>query len=585
MPTRKKNEAGATALPHETATPEEALLVYPPLLRTLLINRGITTETEAEEFLYPNYERDIRDPFGIKGMDRAVNRILSAIDANERIVIYGDYDCDGIPGSVVLHDFFAKIGYTKVENYIPHRHLEGYGLNTVAIDGFLKEGTTLIVTVDCGIADNDKVAYAESLGINVIVTDHHLPQLELPPAHTVINSKQEGDTYHDNMLCGAGVAWKLTQALLIRGKEHQLPGFLGVPDGWEKWLLDMAGLSTVADMVPLKKENRALVHFGLKVLRQSRRPGLQHLLQLAGVDQRNLSEEDIGFTIGPRINAASRMDIPMTAFRMLATQDESEGRALAERLTALNDERKSEVAVMMKEAKAMLRERVVREVIVVGNPKWRIGIVGLAANAIAEEFDRPTFVWGREGGTIIKGSCRGNGTVNLVELMLAVPDGIFIDRGGHEASGGFSVAHESIHLLEDALVEAHTRVTLKVKGEAAHAVEAELTLGEVNWETARILSLVAPFGVENPKPLFRFRNVTVREWALFGKGKNHSKFALIDERGATASAIGFFMTQENFPKIDFTPGMIADIFAHIEVSHFRGKKELRLRVVDIISQR
>ena len=224
-------------------TDSDELSAYHPLTQTLLKNRGITTSGEAEKFLHPDYERDIHDPFLILNMEKAVERILRAIDVEEKIVVYGDYDCDGIPGSVILHDFFKKIGYKNFENYIPHRHDEGYGLNTDAVDEFAKNGTGLLITVDCGITDVKEVAHANSFGIDVIVTDHHLPQEIIPSAYAILNSKQKGDTYPDNMLCGAGLAWKLVQALLKkRGKEWS------VGEGWEKWLLDMAGLSNIPDM-------------------------------------------------------------------------------------------------------------------------------------------------------------------------------------------------------------------------------------------------------------------------------------------------------------------------------------------------
>ncbi len=240
------------------------LAEYPALVQTLLNNRGIVTQGAAEKFLNPNYERDIYDPFLMLNMERAVERILRAIDGGEKIIIFGDYDCDGIPGSVVMHDFFKKIGYTNFQNYIPHRNNEGYGLNIPAIEKFADGGATLMITVDCGITDVEEVARGNELGIDTIITDHHLPQEVLPPAYTILNSKQVSDTYPDNMLCGAGVAWKLVSALLARRGETW-----GVAVGWEKWLLDMAGLSTIADMVPLQNENRVLAYYGLLVLRKN----------------------------------------------------------------------------------------------------------------------------------------------------------------------------------------------------------------------------------------------------------------------------------------------------------------------------
>lgn len=546
-----------------------------PLTLELLEKRGITDPEEIDRFVAPDYERDTYDPFLILNMERAVDRILRAFREGEKIVIYGDYDCDGIPGSVILHDVFRKIGLANFFNYIPHRHHEGYGLNSGAIAAFAKEGVGLIITVDCGITDVEEVQMAQELGIDVIITDHHLPPEVLPPAYTILNSKQPGDTYPDPMLCGAGVAFKLTQALLRRVKGCD------IPEGWEKWLLDMAGLSTIADMVPLQKENRALAYFGLKVLRKSPRPGLGALLREAAVDQRFLTEEDIGFTIGPRINAASRMDVPMRAFELLATRDLEIAGVRASHLSALNTERKSEVARMVKEAKRLLASRELRAVIVIGNTRWRVGVAGIVANQLAEAYDRPAFVWGREGEGVIKGSCRSDGRVNVVELMHAVRDGIFLNRGGHEFSGGFSVDSDAIHFLESALVEAHGKVPKKEKSDVGEHVDVELSVKDVNDETYAQVDLLAPFGVGNPKPLFLFSRVTIRSSARFGKQREHLRITIDDLDGHSASAIGFFMGDQDFDGVELDARSKIDLVAHLERSYYRGKVELRLRIVRI----
>lgn len=554
---------------------EKEFSTYNPLTQTLLKNRGITTYEEAEKFLHPDFNRDIHDPFLILNMEKAVERILRAIDAEEKIVVYGDYDCDGIPGSVILHDFFKKIGYKHFENYIPHRHDEGYGLNTDAVDEFAKNDTTLLITVDCGITDVKEVAHANSFGIDVIITDHHLPQEILPSAYTILNSKQKGDTYPDNMLCGAGLAWKLAQALLKkRGKEWN------IGEGWEKWLLDMAGLSTIADMVPLRNENRVLAYYGLKVLRKSPRPGLMKLLRKLRVDQRYLTEEDVGFTIAPRVNAASRMGIPMDAFRLLSTTDETEADALSDHLNEMNETRKGVVAAMIKEAKKKISSHELRDVIVVGNPAWKPGVLGLAANRLMEDYERPVFVWGREGGTHIKGSCRSDGSVNVVELMVSVREGIFLDVGGHELSGGFSVSHEHIHFLEEEILLAHKKIEKKSSTEKTASSESILSLDQVTWETQKLVEQCAPFGIGNPKPIFLFENIKIKGLKLFGKEKNHLELQFENSAGKKIPAIGFFISQENF-ETSIDEGTIINLFATLEKSMFRGRPELRLRIVDI----
>ncbi len=561
---------------------------YPELVQTLLKNRGIVAVEAAEKFLNPNYERDIYDPFLMLNMERAVERILRAIDTDEKIVIFGDYDCDGIPGSVVMHDFFKKIGYTNFQNYIPHRNNEGYGLNVPAVEKFAEEGATLMITVDCGITDVAEVARGNELGIDTIITDHHLPQDVLPKAYTILNSKQASDTYPDNMLCGAGVAWKLVSALLARDRSRQNfskknlsgQGTWGVPVGWEKWLLDMAGLSTIADMVPLQNENRVLAYYGLLVLRKTRRLGLKKLFAKMDMNQANIVEDDVGFMIGPRINAASRMGNPMDAFRLLASTDEKETDELAEHLARLNDTRKGLVASMVKEAKKHIDIRIasdgLRDIIVIGNPLWKPGLAGLVASNIVESYLRTTFVWGRTDDGRIKGSCRSDGTCNVVELMTCVKAGVFVDVGGHAQSGGFSVEFDGVHTLEDELVSVYQKVRHeKEKGE--QVIDATLTLSEANWSTWKIVERFAPFGMGNPKPVFLFEKVRVSEVRKFGKENAHLE--LLFER-SSVKAIAFFATEEMYKGL--VEGDTIDLVATMELNTFRGKRELRLRIVSVL---
>lgn len=546
---------------------------YPDLVQTLLKKRGITNPADADHFLYPDFERDVRDPFGILNMGKAVERILRAIDNGERIAVYADYDCDGIPGATLFNDFLKKIKYENFEVYIPHRNIEGYGLNTNALDLLASRGATLVITIDCGIADVAEADYARELGIDLIITDHHLPQDILPKAYAILNSKQASDTYHDNMLCGAGVAWKLVTALLSKRREAW-----GVPKGWEKWLLDMAGLSTIADMVPLRNENRAFAKYGLMVLRKSRRPGLLALFSKMDMNQADIVEDDIGFMIGPRINAASRMGEPKDAFRLLSAETKEEAEMYAEKLMHLNDARKGLVASMVKEAHKHLLGRELREIIVVGNPLWKPGLVGLVAMNLVEKYERTVFVWGRTESGEIKGSCRSDGTVHVVDMMTSVTKGVFIDVGGHEEAGGFSVSNEHIHTLEDELVKAYQQIR-KEKEEAQLEIDTTLTLSEVNWVNWKQIEKFAPFGMANPKPLFLFENVKLRDARFFGKEKAHLELSF-EERDV--KAILFFAENEKYKALK--AGDVIDVMATMEVNMFRNKRELRLRIVNVIKK-
>lgn len=557
---------------------QNKLSQYPQLTQTLLKKRGIDGVVEAERFLNPDFGRDVGDPFGILNMERAVERIIRAIDGGERIVVFADYDCDGIPGGTLFNDFLQKIKYTNYEVYIPHRNSEGYGLNIKAIETLAMRGASLIITIDCGITDVAEAVYAKELGIDLIITDHHLPQEILPDAYAIINSKQVGDTYSDNMLCGAAVAWKLVSALLARRGT-----VWGVPTGWEKWLLDMAGLSTIADMVPLRNENRALAYFGLTVLRKSSRIGLTVLLEKINVVQKNIIEDDIGFMIGPRINAASRIGNPMDAFRLLSATTREEAEKYADELIHLNETRKGMVAQMVKEARHSLGNRELRDVIVVGNPEWKPGLAGLVAGNLVEAYSRTVFVWGRTEDGCIKGSCRSDGTVNIVDLMTSVREGVFIDVGGHKQAGGFSVLSEMIHILEDELVV--TYQTVFTEREETTGTETTLSLSEVNWSNWKQIEQFAPFGVANPKPAFLFEKIKIDGLRYFGQTKTHLELTFERPNLDSLKAILFFarVSVKEGGKYDaLAIGETVNLVATIEVNTFRGARELRLRIVSVV---
>ena len=566
-----------TILPSVPEAVRKALGAYGELTQQLLFNRGITEPAHAEKFLNPDYDTHPHSPFLLTDMEKAVTRVLRAMAENEHIVVYTDYDCDGIPGGVLLHDFFTAIGYTNFENYIPHRHHDGYGFNPDTVPQFVERNAKLIITVDCGITDHAAVARAQELGIDVIVTDHHEPSETLPSAYAVINPKRD-DAYPFKGICGTAVAYKLVQAVLERGKEL---GVITLTDGFEKWWLDLVGIATIADMVPLVDENRVFAKYGISVLRKSRRPGLQHLLRKAGGSQQHLTEDDIGFTIAPRINAASRMDDPEDGFHMLRTRDEGEAAMRVAHLEKLNNERKGVVASMTKEAKKRMEfMEEVPPVIVMGNPEWRPSLVGLVAHALADEFKRPAFLWGRDGKGIIKGSCRSDGNISVVHLMEKAKEA-FLTSGGHHASGGFSVSHDAIHSLPESLVAAYGALD----GEAflhtgGHRVDATIVLADVTPHTIQTLATLAPFGVGNPKPLFEIREVNPVDVVVFGKTKNHTKLLLRAER-ARYEAIAFFKLPEDFSVLP-EKGKTITLLAHIEQSFFMGRLDTRLRIVDVV---
>jgi len=545
------------------------------LLDLLLTNRGISIE-DRERFLNPSFDEHLYDSFLMKDMEKACVRIFEAVEAKEKILIYSDYDCDGIPASVMMHDFFNKIGYKNFSVYIPDRHDEGYGLHLDAIDKFIKDEVKLLITFDLGITAVEEVAKAQSAGIDVIITDHHLPQNELPRAYAILNPKQKGCIYPDKNLCGAGIAFKLIQALIIKYGEYWK-----INKGWEKWLLDMVGVATLADQVPLLDENRVLAYYGLKVLQKGRRPGLVEIFRKASIEISKLNEEDITFTLAPRINAASRMADPMIAFEALSAVDVVLARTFADNLSKINDERKIIVTHMMKEVKKVLSKREDKKVIVIGNPLWRIGVLGIIASKIVEEYKRPVFVWGSDGSDILKGSCRSWGNINLVDIMNALPMNSLTGFGGHKGAGGFSVSHTEIHFLEERILKVFSE-NLKIEEEVLKdEVESIISIDDITSNNYNVIEKLAPYGVGNPKPKFFFKNLKIFAIKEFGKEKNHLELSFKNSRGTQIKAIAFFKTHNSFDPI-LQEGNSINLVATFEKNSFAGRDELRLRIVDII---
>ncbi len=544
------------------------------LIYQLLEKRGILDEEQIEIFLNPDYERDLHDPFLMRDMDHACTRIFEAIEKKEKIIIYADYDCDGIPGAVILQDLFKKVNYENYEVYIPGRNSEGYGLNMEALEQFSKNKTKLLITIDLGITAIKEVKQAKKYGIDVIITDHHLSkETGLPDAYAILNPKV--DDYPEKMLCGAGVIFKFVQGFIKKYGEYYK-----VKNGYEKWMLDMAGLATLSDMVPLVGENRAIAYFGMKVLRKSPRPGLIRLFKKINIDQRHLVEDDIVFMITPRLNAASRMDDPKRAFELLSTNDEINADILANHLSKINDDRKNIVIQIMREINKKLSIREKREVLVIGNPLWRVGVLGLVAGKLSDEHKKPVFVWGKDENDIIKGSCRSDGSVSVVELMTHTKEH-FLEFGGHELAGGFSVDSEKIHFLEEVLSLSFHKVK-KIVEINEIKYDMKLNLDKVNMKTWREIEKLAPFGIANPKPIFLFEGVKIDKIKKFGKNGSgeHLEILFLDSSKNKVKAISFFSNINSF-KVPILEDIKVDLLATFELSRFGGKIELRLRIVDI----
>lgn len=539
-----------------------------PIVERLLKERKID---DVDVFLNPVYH-ERPDPFLMRDMEKAVGRILHALEKKEKIAAWTDYDCDGIPAGALLADFFRTIEY-PIRSYIPERS-EGYGLNKQGIQKLKDEGVSLIITADCGITDTEEVAFARELGIDVIVSDHHLPQEKLPDAVAVLNPHRTDCEYPFKELCGTGVAFKLVEALIQKGS-------FKLPEGFEKWLLDLVALASVADMMPLVGENRTLVHFGLIVMKRGRRKGIRALLDKMRIPLTALTEDDFAFSIAPKINASSRMESPLLGLELLTTEDAARAEELAKKLVKLNDARKLEGARVSKEVKKRLEGMPLPNVIVMGSASWNPALLGIAASGIVETYQRTVCLWGKDGD-LIKGSCRSNGTVNIVSLMSSAED-TFEDFGGHEASGGFSLKTDAIHTLPETLERAYSETKTELAEEVSVDTDGALTLAEANSALYKELRTLAPFGIGNRKPVFRFTSVRVEKVLWFGKHKEHARVTISDDSGNSIDAVGFFANRAAFRDTLelLSPGDTVSLAGALEESFFAGRRELRLRLEDI----
>lgn len=515
------------------------------LQKKILESKGFDLEKkeEIEKFLSPDWDKDLLDSGKIKGIKESIERIKEAIEKKEKIIIYADYDCDGIPGAVILNDFFEKLNYRNFSVYIPHRHNEGYGLNTNAIQKFIDEGVSLLITVDIGITNLEEIKFAEENGINVIVTNHHLPILDdkakqiLPKAFSIINTKQIGDKSEEKFLCGASTAWKLVNAFLNKYRKE-----FDIGEGWEKWLLDMVGIATVADLVPLKNENRLLAKYGLAVLKKTRRPGLLKIFSNAKINQRKINEDDIAFGIAPRINAASRMSEPIHAFYALLQNEKSIN--FANELENYNKARKQET----KDAETVIDYEKFQEekIILIGDEKWTPGIIGLVASKVCETVKKTTFVWGvGEDKNILKGSVRaGEDGYNVVEIMTECQY-LLENFGGHEMAGGFAIHKNNLNKFQTFLKEYKVEKkedslegNQKIKKIPEHI---DMNISDINKKLFDEIKIFAPFGSENEKIIFKIKlsKDNFLEARRFGKNKEHLEISLNGLRG-----IEFFANEE-----------------------------------------
>ncbi len=551
------------------------------LVDDILKSRGYTSRAAREAFLSPDYEAQKYDPFLLPDMTAAVERVVQAKERHERVVIYGDYDIDGLTASTILFESFEKFGI-NASVFIPNRFIEGYGLSGPAMRRLAEEGAQLIVTVDCGSLSHKEIEISNSLGVDVIVTDHHSVAETMPAAVAVINPKRllhdfperykgfelrEGSgkdpLYPFVDLAGVGVAFKLVQALQTK--------LDGLPLGHEKWLLDLVALGTVCDVVQLRGENRTNVYWGLKVMQKTRRAGLKMLMAVSRIEPEKLNARSLGFALGPRLNAAGRLETAQLALDLLTTDDRKLALELAERLEAMNIERRKEQARIVKEAseQALLYEQ--DSVLVVSEATWSHGIIGIVAANLLEKYHKPTFVLQELENGVAKGSARSFGDFSAVEGIRAT-DTLLLKGGGHKLAAGVTLQTERIGEWRQAINTFYGSLKLEdqeryLLPKADTTIENFLSLDEA---LVSELAQLEPYGNGNAEPIFCVQNVRVVERRTLGVDGQHVKYTFADGAGKTFQCIAFNATDKFVAEI----GEMVNAWLEISVNEWQGRRSV-----------
>ena len=532
------------------------------LVSSILVNRNIKKEKQIKKFLAPT-RHDFYDPFLMPDMEKAVERILKAIQHNEKMLIYGDYDVDGITSITVLKKFFQD-REISIDYYIPNRIEEGYGLNKEAIKHIAKNGYQLIITVDCGITSVEEVALANDLGVEIVITDHHEVPEELPEAIAVVDAKRKDSIYPFNQLAGVGVAFKLIQAL---SKKMDLP-----EKEYLKYL-DIVCIGTISDIVPLVDENRVITKLGLKLVEQTKNVGLQELLKICAYSK--VDSNTISFGIAPRINACGRLADAKTALELFLTEDEEKAIAIATQLNVYNQQRQEMEKNIYDEAVEKLEEeKNKKNILVLAKEGWHHGVIGIVASKITEKYFKPSILICIEGKEA-KGSGRSIPGFNLHEAL--TKNSLYLEKfGGHAMAVGVTLKTENFPKFKKELQE---------YGQNSHIcdiipiiyIDEEITFKDISIETVAQLDLLQPFGEANKEPIFACRNVKIQSIRTLSEGK-HIKLTLKDDN-FYLDVVGFQMG--NLAE-EFKLGDKVDVVGTLEINEFNGAKKVQMRLIDMI---
>ena len=550
--------------PPITPKAEEELAKFPSILRQILFNRGIGTDAEARTFLKAEPSANT-DPFQLTGMQAAVDRIRFALEHNEPIAIYGDYDVDGVTATALLVQALEGLG-ANVRGYIPNRFDEGYGLNKDALDSLKADGVKLVITVDCGIRSPDEALHARTIGLDLIISDHHHPDgLNLPPALAVINPKQHGDPYPDKDLAGVGIAYKIAEALF-----SVQPSAVSLLE-----LLDLVALGTVADLAPLVGENRVLVRKGLKQIRETKRQGLFSLAGVAEMKIDKVTAGNIGFMLGPRLNASGRLESALASFELLTTKDFMRAGQLAQQLDVQNRQRQTITKSMQTKAEEIaMSDDPDAYLLFAAHEEFNPGVVGLAASRLTETYYRPAIVAAKNMEET-RGSCRSIPEFHITDALDLCKD-LLVRHGGHAAAAGFTVKNEKLPELVSRLKSIAKE---KLEGKDLRqtlSADMEVSLPELNFDVLKHLAYLEPTGYGNPDAVFVARDVKVKASRTVGSEGRHLKMTLEDERGAMFDSIGFRLghLQASLPAR-------VDVLFTLEANEWNGRTSLQLNLKDV----
>ena len=541
------------------------------LFEQILTARGLATRAARQAFLQPDYTAVKHDPFLLPDMKKAVARLKQARQHGEKIVIYGDYDIDGLSATALLLDAFGKFGFEGVDAFIPNRFVEGYGMTMGAVDKVRDMGADLIVTVDTGSLCHAEIAYAASLGIDTVVTDHHNVAETPPPSVAAVNPKFPGHTYPFRDLCGAGVAFKLVQAL-----QTELDG---LPDGYEKWLLDLVALGTICDIVTLADENRANVYWGLEVLKKQQRPGLKALMMVAGIEPEQVNARHLGFGLGPRMNAAGRLETAQHALDMLVARDGLAALEASEKLEELNTKRRGIQDAIFEEACQQAEELASDRVLVVSSAGWNHGVIGIVASKLVEKYKKPVFIIG-ERGEEATGSARSFGDFSAADAVRAADD-IIIKGGGHGAAAGVTLATKKIGDFRQRVNEFYD--SLQLQNQERYLLPwADVKIddfSEINEELVANLAKMEPFGNGNPEPVVKITAAIVLSARRMGADGQHVKLALRDKNGKLLQTLAFNASEEFFRD----PGDEVAVWFQPTVNEWQGVRTVEGRLLHVSS--